>query len=84
MWHVFPRGEHMEIESLGLDFQPYKYQTKTQNISERKKKKKNSNKERRTQIREKRERIWRNLTAHLTSVAWGWRGLGSHAKTGRL
>ena len=54
MWHIFPRGEHMEIESLRLDFQPYKYQRKTQNISEKnpekeEKKKKKKKRERRTQ-----------------------------------
>ena len=79
----------MEIESLRLDFQPYKYQRKTQNISEKNpekegKKKKNQNKERRTQIRERREIIWRKLTAHLSSTAWGWRGLDSRPETGHL
>ena len=63
MWHIFPRGEHMEIESLRLDFQPIPIKEKpTQNISEKnqkkeEKKKRKKNKERRTQIREKRERI---------------------------
>ena len=36
MWHIFPRGEHMEIESLRLDFQPIDIKEKpTQNISEK-------------------------------------------------
>ena len=83
MWHIFSHGEHMEIESLRLDFQPYKYQKIAQNMSEKnpekEEKKKTRNKERRTQIREKRERIWRKLIAHLTSAVWGWHGLGRAA-----
>ena len=35
MRHIFPCGDHMEIESLRLDFQPYKYQKIAQNISEK-------------------------------------------------
>ena len=50
MWHIFPRGKHMEIESLRLDFQPYKYQRKTQNILE-----KNQEKEEKKKTRTKRE-----------------------------
>ena len=48
MWHIFPRGDHMKIESLSLDFLTLIIHiniTKAQNISEhiregRKKKKK--------------------------------------------
>ena len=37
MWHIFPRGDHMEIESLRLDFQTpiiHINITEAQNISE--------------------------------------------------
>ena len=71
----------MEIESLRLDFQPYKYQRKTQNISEKtqrrrkKKEKKKQNKERRTQIREKRENLEKaHNSPHQRGL--GQRGLG--------
>ena len=51
MWHIFPRGEHMEIEYLRLDFQPIHIKEKpTQNISE-----KNPEKEEKKKIRTKRE-----------------------------